>query len=291
MSFVIFLVFWKKNRHFQSVSIFFHPCLVVLESTLWGFSSLANHYLDFPQRFKRNLGHRRNDSKYRDVAPLLEKKFFFSHQSYSTILSHLSQAYVDSWRFFCSSFLNIGPRRIRAKVAFTLFLYLPFSKYFPQAAFNEKKTIEATTQKSRTTVGLTQFMSTDVDSWRFFCSSFLNIGPRRIRAKVAFTLFLYLPFSKYFPQAAFNEKKTIEATTQKSRTTVGLTQFMSTEAQICIILRTAWIAGSGIYTIVHIPQELQAVLKNMFFSTFFYTNLTLKHSDKIEKRETISVKI
>ena len=34
------------------------------------FSSLANHYFWVSKHFNRNLGRRRNDSKYRDVAPL-----------------------------------------------------------------------------------------------------------------------------------------------------------------------------------------------------------------------------
>ena len=44
--------------------------LFVLESPLWCFSSLANHYFKVLQHFNRNLGHQRNEIKYRDVAPL-----------------------------------------------------------------------------------------------------------------------------------------------------------------------------------------------------------------------------
>ena len=81
--YVIVRVFWKSwlNYSKSSFPIRFNllhrqPFLFhfVSESHLWCFSSLANHYFYVSQHFNRNLGHRRNDSKYRDVAPLISTK-------------------------------------------------------------------------------------------------------------------------------------------------------------------------------------------------------------------------
>ena len=73
-------LFLKTLANFFNIVIYnggfnvLHPqlslFLFALESPLWCFSSLANHHFKVSQHFSRNLGRRRNDSKYRDVAPL-----------------------------------------------------------------------------------------------------------------------------------------------------------------------------------------------------------------------------
>ena len=73
-------VYFEKKWLYFSKSLFpirfnlRHPqpslFLFTLESPLWCFSSLVSHYFWASQNFNRNLGRRRNDSKYRDVAPL-----------------------------------------------------------------------------------------------------------------------------------------------------------------------------------------------------------------------------
>ena len=64
-----------QNRHFQSISIFYilsHPCSILFYNQPFGvFLPWKTIIFMFPNpEFNRNLGHRRNDSKYCDVAPL-----------------------------------------------------------------------------------------------------------------------------------------------------------------------------------------------------------------------------
>ena len=72
----VIVVYFEKLAELFKIVIFnmfqYSPSsfLFALQSTLWCFSSSANHYFQVSQHFNRNLGHWKNDSKYRDVAPL-----------------------------------------------------------------------------------------------------------------------------------------------------------------------------------------------------------------------------